>query len=284
MSGWWGSYSYRCQPVDYSTNPIAMRVSWFLTAIKAFTSNFVFIFRWQTLVGGITSLNSRNFSTPSFSSWGKSIVRYLHSMLSIMELCLSLFGWDWNLHQVKFESNQTKLIFQLLCYIFFSGGHSTFFALLNTFVHIVMYFYYMVSAMGPEYQKYIWWKKYLTTFQIVSLLSYSILDFVNFSIPSLSDILISVTFQVQFIAIFAHQFQLLFTECNYPKSFMVFIALHGVLFMFLFSDFYKAKYTQSKGKTSNANGGFCMVSWETSRFNYAKISNLLPINKKVTLS
>lgn len=53
----------------------------------------------------------------------------------------------------------------------FSGGHSTFFALLNTFVHIVMYFYYMIAAMGPRYQKYIWWKKYLTTFQMVSLQS-----------------------------------------------------------------------------------------------------------------
>jgi phosphatidylglycerophosphate synthase len=49
-----------------------------------------------------------------------------------------------------------------------AGGHSTFFALLNTFVHIIMYFYYMVSAMGPRYQKYIWWKKYLTTFQMVN--------------------------------------------------------------------------------------------------------------------
>nr|CAI5821842.1 unnamed protein product [Callosobruchus analis] len=29
---------------------------------------------------------------------------------------------------------------------------STFFALLNTFVHIVMYFYYMIAAMGPKYQ------------------------------------------------------------------------------------------------------------------------------------
>ncbi|KAA0196122.1 hypothetical protein HAZT_HAZT003531 [Hyalella azteca] len=35
------------------------------------------------------------------------------------------------------------------------GGHSTFFGFLNTFVHIVMYFYYMVAAMGPKYQKYI---------------------------------------------------------------------------------------------------------------------------------
>lgn len=50
---------------------------------------------------------------------------------------------------------------------FTPGGHSTFFGLLNTFVHIVMYFYYMVAAMGPQYQKYIWWKKYLTAFQMV---------------------------------------------------------------------------------------------------------------------
>lgn len=49
----------------------------------------------------------------------------------------------------------------------FSGGHSTFFALLNSLVHIIMYFYYMVSAMGPKYQKYIWWKKYLTSLQMV---------------------------------------------------------------------------------------------------------------------
>jgi len=32
-----------------------------------------------------------------------------------------------------------------------------------------MYFYYMIAAMGPKYQKFIWWKKYLTTFQMVGL-------------------------------------------------------------------------------------------------------------------
>uniref|UniRef100_T1GJU9 Uncharacterized protein n=1 Tax=Megaselia scalaris TaxID=36166 RepID=T1GJU9_MEGSC len=48
-----------------------------------------------------------------------------------------------------------------------AGGHSTFFGLLNTFVHIVMYTYYMFSAMGPQYQKYLWWKKYLTSFQMM---------------------------------------------------------------------------------------------------------------------
>lgn len=126
-----------------------------------------------------------------------------------------------------------------------------------------MYFYYMVSAMGPEYQKYIWWKKYLTTFQMV-----------------------------QFVAIFTHQFQLLFTECNYPKGFMVWIALHGVMFLFLFSDFYKVKYTNTK----KSNQGLCMVSF-TILILYLDVTNVLfqpvlddekerkrPINGKVTLN
>lgn len=53
-------------------------------------------------------------------------------------------------------------------YVFISGGHSTFFGLLNTFVHIVMYSYYLLSALGPQYQKFLWWKKYLTSLQMVS--------------------------------------------------------------------------------------------------------------------
>lgn len=72
-------------------------------------------------------------------------------------------------------------------------------------------------------------------------------------------------FQVQFVAIFTHQFQLLFRECDYPKGFMVWIGLHGVMFLFLFSDFYKSKYTSLKNKTkkivqNGSNDGACMVS------------------------
>ena len=40
---------------------------------------------------------------------------------------------------------------------------------INCSVHVIMYFYYMVAAMGPKYQKYIWWKKYMTWIQMVSL-------------------------------------------------------------------------------------------------------------------
>ncbi|KAF2369239.1 ELO family [Trinorchestia longiramus] len=106
---------------------------------------------------------------------------------------------------------------------FTPGGHSTFFGFLNTFVHIVMYFYYMVAAMGPRYQKYIWWKKYLTTLQIV-----------------------------QFVLIFIHAFQLVFRECNYPSAFMWWIGGHALMFFCLFADFYVKAYRQQIAKKNAA--------------------------------
>jgi len=40
-------------------------------------------------------------------------------------------------------------------------------ALINSFVHVLMYTYYGLSALGPHMQKYLWWKKYLTRIQLV---------------------------------------------------------------------------------------------------------------------
>jgi elongation of very long chain fatty acids protein 7 len=33
-----------------------------------------------------------------------------------------------------------------------------------------MYAYYMLSAMGPKYQKYVWWKQHMTTLQMVQFI------------------------------------------------------------------------------------------------------------------
>lgn len=182
MSGWGTHYSYRCQPVDYSTSPVAMRMArtcwwYYISKFTEFFDTLFFILR-------------KKFSQVS-------TLHVIHHGIMPMSVWMGM----------KFAP----------------GGHSTFFAMLNTFVHIVMYFYYMVSAMGPEYQKYIWWKKYLTAFQMV-----------------------------QFICIFVHQFQLVFVDCDYPKSFTVWIGLHGVLFLFLFSGFYKEKYVREEKKKLKA--------------------------------
>ncbi|KAI8045005.1 hypothetical protein M5D96_001182 [Drosophila gunungcola] len=170
MSGWWGHYSFKCQPVDYSTSGLAMRmvnICWwyYISKFTEFFDTLFFILRKKN--EHVSTLHVIHHGCMPFSVW---------------------MG-------LKFAP----------------GGHSTFFALLNSFVHIVMYFYYMIAAMGPKYQKYIWWKKYLTTFQM-----------------------------------------LLFRDCDYPKGFMVWIGLHGVMFLFLFSDFYKAKYLNAARRRRQA--------------------------------
>lgn len=40
---------------------------------------------------------------------------------------------------------------------------------INSFVHIIMYTYYMLAAIGPHLHKYLWWKKYITDLQMVIL-------------------------------------------------------------------------------------------------------------------
>lgn len=50
---------------------------------------------------------------------------------------------------------------------YFPGGHGTFVGCINSFVHIIMYTYYFLSAFGPQMQKYLWWKKHITNLQMV---------------------------------------------------------------------------------------------------------------------
>lgn len=52
---------------------------------------------------------------------------------------------------------------------FVPGGFGTFHALLNSFIHVLMYAYYGLSALGPQYQKYLWWKRYMTKMQLVKI-------------------------------------------------------------------------------------------------------------------
>merc|ERR1712106_89194 len=77
---------------------------------------------------------------------------------------------------------------------FVGGGHSTFFMFLNMGVRVVMYFYYLMSSMGPEVQKYLWWKRYITSMQLLQFVTFSI----HGSLP-------------------------LFMDCNYPKGAVFFI-------------------------------------------------------------
>uniref|UniRef100_A0A1B6KPQ9 Elongation of very long chain fatty acids protein n=1 Tax=Graphocephala atropunctata TaxID=36148 RepID=A0A1B6KPQ9_9HEMI len=186
-AGWFTTYSFRCQPVDYSNTPKAIRTAggcwwYFFSKFTEFFDTFFFVLRKKN--DQVSRLHVIHHGVMPLSTW---------------------FG-------VKFSP----------------GGHSTFFGMLNTFVHIVMYSYYLLAALGPHMQKYLWWKKYLTSLQMA-----------------------------QFIAIMVHAFQLLFIDCNYPRAFVWWIGMHAVMFFFLFKEFYNQSYNRSrKGamKAASANG------------------------------
>ncbi|GBM47544.1 Elongation of very long chain fatty acids protein 7 [Araneus ventricosus] len=48
------------------------------------------------------------------------------------------------------------------------GGYNTIFPMVNSFIHVWMYLYYGLASLGPEIQKYLRWKKYLTSLQLVN--------------------------------------------------------------------------------------------------------------------
>lgn len=50
---------------------------------------------------------------------------------------------------------------------YYPGGHGLFLGFINSFVHIIMYTYYFLATFGPKYEKYLWWKKYITVLQMV---------------------------------------------------------------------------------------------------------------------
>ncbi|XP_067842524.1 elongation of very long chain fatty acids protein 7a [Heptranchias perlo] len=107
---------------------------------------------------------------------------------------------------------------------FAPGGLGTFHALVNCVVHIIMYTYYGLSALGQTYHKYLWWKKYMTTIQLI-----------------------------QFIMITVHIGQFFFMKnCQYQYPvFLYIIWLYGVIFMILFLNFWYYAYTKGQRLPKN---------------------------------
>lgn len=99
---------------------------------------------------------------------------------------------------------------------YFAGGHGTLMGIINSFIHVIMYSYYFLAAMGPQMQKYLWWKKYLTILQIV-----------------------------QFLIVFVHTLQVQFQpSCKFPKSIAMLLTSNAGLFTYMFSAFYVRSYNR----------------------------------------
>ncbi|CAH8549178.1 unnamed protein product [Dicrocoelium dendriticum] len=49
-------------------------------------------------------------------------------------------------------------------------GHVFNFAALNSAIHVIMYGYYAVAALGPAWRRFLWWKRYLTLLQMAQFI------------------------------------------------------------------------------------------------------------------
>ncbi|KAJ0173720.1 hypothetical protein K1T71_010869 [Dendrolimus kikuchii] len=106
------------------------------------------------------------------------------------------------------------------------GGHATFMITLNSFVHIIMYTYYLLTILDDSYKQSVWWKKYVTQIQLI-----------------------------QFMALFVHFVLLVFAkDCGFPKEPAYILIPQNLFMVILFGDFYYRTYIKSPKKEEVLNG------------------------------
>jgi len=179
------TYSWHCQPVDYSDSPDSHRIlslGWwyFFSKFVDFLDTIFFMARKK--YSHVSALHVIHHSTmPWLSWWGPRFV---------------------------------------------GGGQSVFGVFLNSGIHTMMYFYYLCSALGPWMQPYLWWKKYLTTLQLV-----------------------------QFVMVFFHSLQPIFFDCDFPTAASLMYCGVGLQYFILFSAFYKKTYKKPGPEKINKKYG-----------------------------
>ncbi|KAM8838243.1 elongation of very long chain fatty acids protein 1a [Synchiropus picturatus] len=179
MSGWATTFTWRCDLIDYSSSPQALRmihVGWLFYFSKYIELLDTVFFVLRKKQNQITFLHVFHHS---FMPW----------------------TWWWGITLTP------------------AGGMGSFHAMVNAAVHVIMYFYYGLSAAGPRFQKYLWWKKYMTAIQLT-----------------------------QFILVSVHISQYYFMEkCDYQVPLWIhMIWMYGAFFFLLFSNFWVQAYIKGR--------------------------------------
>ncbi|XP_029679457.1 elongation of very long chain fatty acids protein 4 [Formica exsecta] len=100
------------------------------------------------------------------------------------------------------------------CYLkLLPGEQGVIVAFLNSIVHVIMYSYYFIASLGSKYRKYLWWKKYMTCIQLI-----------------------------QFGIMLFYLILTLAMDCRMPKALTYFFVTNVIIFIYLFSDFYRKTY------------------------------------------
>jgi len=108
--------------------------------------------------------------------------------------------------------HSTMLIIWWIVMTWIPGGQAWLGPVLNSTVHVFMYSYYGLSVI-PSLRDKLWWKKYITIFQLV-----------------------------QFILIFTHTFSGLLRGCDYPLWGQYMLNGYMIIMLILFTNFFIHEY------------------------------------------
>lgn len=102
---------------------------------------------------------------------------------------------------------------------FVPGGSAIIPIVVNSLVHVLMYAYYGLSAIGPSMQKYLWWKRHLTIIQLIQF-------FIGVSIG----------------------IHLITSGCQFTRWMQYVFSGYAFSFIILFGNFYLHEYIKGKKK------------------------------------
>ncbi|KAI5637477.1 GNS1/SUR4 family domain-containing protein [Phthorimaea operculella] len=153
---------------------------------------------------------------------------FLAKMSEFMDTIFFVLRKKWNQisflhvyhHFIMFTSAWVTLKYDPTYSIVFLGT-------INSFVHVIMYGYYGLSAF-PKLQKYLWWKRYITKMQLIQFVLVVIQVTSNYYV----------------------------TPCKASYILLSIVWFHGFLFVYLFSDFYVKSYLQKRKDTKEKMTAF----------------------------
>uniref|UniRef100_A0AAV2JTV0 Elongation of very long chain fatty acids protein 1 n=1 Tax=Knipowitschia caucasica TaxID=637954 RepID=A0AAV2JTV0_KNICA len=179
MSGWATTFSWRCDLIDTSNSPESLRM--------VRTAWFFYLSKYIELLDTVFFVLRKK----------QQQITFLH----VFHHSVMPWSWWWGVGLTP------------------GGGMGSLHALVNSGVHVIMYFYYGLSAAGPYFKKFLWWKKYMTAIQLI-----------------------------QFMLVAVHISQYYFMEkCDYQMPLWIHVILmYGILFFVLFSHFWVQAYVKGK--------------------------------------
>lgn len=174
-------------------------------------------FRWACFCGTLNVKTTPYGGAFAEIAWQLFLVKYVEMLDTVFLVLSKKYENITKLHVVH---HAVVPVFAWTVLRSETRSYLSLFIFINSCVHILMYTYYGLALFGPKFQKFLWWKKYLTAIQILQFL------FVNFYMLFMWSI-----------------------GCGSAKVTLVFALSLSILFLVMFINFYRTSYS-SKGKNS----------------------------------